>query len=97
METPQTSLDLRRQKAWIGDAVLELYARRWVLQHKKTVDAELKTRLTCNQFLNCLGNPTAVEAEIGLIFEQAGLEAAFSHIQQHLEPLFHQQQKRRGR
>jgi hypothetical protein len=34
----------------------------------------MKTRFTCNQFLSCHGNPTAVEAEIGVIYQKDGLE-----------------------
>lgn len=96
---PQTrdELDTLRQEAWIGDAVLELYARAWVLRQHGAVDAEMKTRLTCNQFLNCLGNPTKVEAEIGVIYQREGLEAAFSWIRERLEPLFIKQEANRGR
>jgi hypothetical protein len=59
-------LEKLRQDAWIGDAVLELYVRSWVLRHHGAMDAEMKTRFTCNQFLNCFGNPTKVEADIGV-------------------------------
>lgn len=86
-----------RRHAWVGDAVLELYVRGWVLRRHGLVDAELKRRFTCNEFLNCRGNPTEVEAQIGVIYEQQGLEAAFSWIQTHLEPLFVKQENRRQR
>ncbi len=89
-------LETLRQNAWIGDAVLELYARSWVLRRQGAVDAEMKTRFTCNQFLNCIGNPTKVEADIGAIYRREGLEAAFAWIQEHLEPLFAWQEARRG-
>lgn len=96
MTPSREDLDTLRQDAWIGDAVLELYARSWVLKHHGQVDAEMKTRLTCNQFLNCLGNPTKVEAEIGIIYQRAGLEAAFDWIRQRLEPLFIKQESNRN-
>ncbi|MCB1226355.1 MAG: hypothetical protein KDK99_11125 [Verrucomicrobiales bacterium] len=83
-----------RQDAWIGDAVLELYVRRWVLEHVGRVDAEMKRRFTCNQFLTGVGAPTKVEARIGVIYQEQGLEAAFSHIRTELEPLFLKQEKK---
>lgn len=94
--TPDPAAELRQQ-AWVGDAVLELYARSWVLRQHRTVDAAIKTRFTCNQFLNCHGNPTQVEARIGVIYQQQGLEAAFAWIREHLEPLFVKQETRRQR
>jgi len=89
----------RRDKAWLGDAVLSLFARQWLLgppQEWQVLPppncdlnrAELFTGLTSNQFLSALGDPTWVEAEIGLLYETEGLDAAFAHIQEHLLPLF---------
>lgn len=89
-------LETLREKAWIGDAVLELYVRSWVLEHNGAMDAEMKTRFTCNQFLNCFGNPTKVEADIGVIYQKHGLETAFAWIREHLEPLFIKQEARRS-
>ncbi len=86
-----------RQDAWIGDAVLELYARSWVLRNHGAVDAVTKTRFTCNQFLNCTGNPTQVEADIGVVYQKEGLEAAFTWIRENLEPLFEKQEAKRKR
>ena len=83
--------------AWLGDAALELYVRSWVLRERGTVDAEMKTRFTCNQFLNCFGEPTKVEAQIGTVYREQGLEAAFSWIREHLEPLFIKQEAKRKR
>ena len=90
------ALEKLRQDAWIGDAVLELYVRSWVLERQGGVDAEMKTRFTCNQFLNCVGNPTRVEADIGVIYMREGMEAAFAWIRENLEPLFVRQETRRG-
>ncbi len=83
--------------AWIGDAVLELYARSWVLREHGALDSEMKTRFTSNQFLNAIGAPTKVEAGIGVIYQAQGLEAAFAWIREHLEPLFLKQEAKRTR
>ncbi len=88
-------LEKLRQDAWIGDAVLELYVRSYILHETGGVDAVMKTRFTCNQFLNCFGNPTKVEADIGVVYQQEGLDAAFAWIREHLEPLFKKQETRR--
>lgn len=96
MTTPDLTLRLR-ENAWIGDAVLELYVRSLILRQQGKVDAEMKTRFTCNQFLSCHGNPTAVEAEIGVLYQREGLEAAFTWIRDTLEPLFAKQEAKRKR
>ncbi|MBK8092413.1 MAG: hypothetical protein IPK32_10675 [Verrucomicrobiaceae bacterium] len=96
MTTPQLTQRVR-EKAWIGDAVLELYVRSHILREHGKVDAEMKTRFTCNQFLSCTGNPTEVEAQIGVLYQQQGLEAAFCWIREHLEPLFIKQEAKRAR
>ena len=88
---------IEQELAWIGDAVLGLFARNWILEKKKKMDAEMFTRMTSNIFLNNFGNPTKVEAEIGLIFNNEGLEKAFSHIEKFLLPLFLKQEKKRIR
>ena len=86
-----------RTDAWLGDAVLELYVRGWILRREGRVDAEMKRRFTCNEFLNCLGAPTKVEARIGVVYREQGLEAAFAWVERELEPLFLKQEaKRRG-
>ena len=98
MPSPKEALIAKlRQDAWIGDAVLELYARSWVLRHHGTVDSVMKTRFTCKQFLNCVANPTQVEADIGVVYQQQGLEAAFAYIRDRLEPLFEKQEANRRR
>lgn len=95
--TQSEVLDQLRQDAWVGDAVLELYVRSHILKAQGRVDAEMKTRFTCNQFLNCVGNPTKVEADIGVIYQREGLQAAFEWIRLHLEPLFVKQEAKRVR
>ena len=88
---------IEQELAWIGDAVLGLFARNWILEKEKKMDAEMFIRMTSNIFLNSFGNPTNVEAEIGLIFNNEGLEKAFSHIEKSLMPLFLKQEKKRIR
>lgn len=77
--------------------MLELYARSRILRETGKVDAEEKMRFTCNQFLNCFGEPTKVEARIGVIFREEGLQAAFDHIRETFEPLFAKQKAKRKR
>lgn len=85
----------KRTQAWIGDAVLALYARKWILaepsiQAKERAEAFIQ--MTSNKFLSAIGEPTAMEAEIGRIYEAEGLEAAFAHIETTFVPLFKKQQ-----
>ena len=89
-------INVEKEYAWTGDAVLSLFAREWILK-EKGLDAEMFERMTSNNFLNCLGNPTRVEAEIGLIYKKEGLEKAFAHIENFLMPLFLKQEKKRIR
>lgn len=100
-ELPPGNIEDLRADAWLGDAVLELYVRSWILKRHGRIDAEMKTRFTCNQFLNNLGNPTRVEAAIGQMHQKQGLEAAWRWIEIHVEPLFLKQEakkeKRQGR
>jgi hypothetical protein len=84
-------------KAWIGDAVLSLYARSLVLRDGGRVDGERCALMTSNQFLGALGEPTRVEAEIGRVYESAGLDAAFAWIEANLLPLFRKQEQNRRR
>jgi hypothetical protein len=86
-----------REQAWIGDAVLGLFARRWILAREGKMDAEMFARMSSNQFLSAIGNPTSVEAKIGHHYESGGLEAAFDHIEAELIPLFLKQEKKRIR
>jgi dsRNA-specific ribonuclease len=96
-ELPPGPVETLRADAWQGDAVLELYVRSWILQRYGLINAEMKTRFTCNQFLNNIGNPTRVEAAIGQIYQRKGLDEAFRWIAQHLEPLFVKQEDNRER
>jgi len=80
-----------RENAWIGDAVLALFARQFVLRERKSMDGEWFTRLTSNEFLSAFGNPTRVEASIGRLYLDDGLDAAFEWMENHLIPLFRKQ------
>jgi hypothetical protein len=85
------------QEAWIGDAVLSLYARLKILKEDGIIDGEKCVRLTSNQFLGGKGEPTRVEAEIGRRFALEGLSGAFAWIEEHLTPLFERQEQNRLR
>jgi dsRNA-specific ribonuclease len=84
-----------RERAWIGDAVLALFARSWVLRELGRMDGEWFTRLTSNDFLSAFGPPTRVEAEIGDLYRREGLEAAFVWMEEHFIPLLRKQMARR--
>lgn len=84
-----------QEKAWIGDCILELFARSWILENHGTICGEMVTRMTCNQFLANTGNPTAIEAKIGTIYQTEGMDAAFTWIESELLPLFLKQEKKR--
>ncbi len=86
-----------REQAWVGDAVLSLFARRWLLARDERMDGERLVRMTSNQFLSALGNPTSVEAKIGRIYERDGLEVAFAWMEAELIPLFEKQEGKRAR
>lgn len=91
-------LQQKREWAWIGDAVLALYAREWILKQddiKLGERTEAFIQLTGNQFLACLGEPTALEAEIGKVYRAEGLQAAFQHIEKSLLPLYLKQRNNR--
>ncbi len=83
--------------AWIGDAVLSLVVRRWILDQTGRTDGEALTALTSNQFLALFGNPTEIEAKIGTIYEKDGLPAATDWIKTTLLPTYLAQKKRQAR
>ena len=84
------------EEAWIGDAVLCLYARRRILRENGAVDGERFERMTSNRFLAAFGEPSEVEAEVGRYYEENGLEAAFLWIEQKLMALFDLQELKRS-
>jgi hypothetical protein len=74
------------KEAWVGDAVLSLYARLRILREDGGIDGAKSVRLTSNQFLSCFGEPSEVEAEIGQVYTSQGLDAAFAYIETRLVP-----------
>lgn len=88
MSTLPPDLDpVVRAQAWIGDAVLALYVREWILEmNHGHMDGELFMELTSNKFLRLTGNATAVEAQIGIAYSQGGTQAGFDWIATHLRP-----------
>lgn len=87
------ALTKEREEAWIGDAVLNIYVREYILENVKSLDGEMFIRFTSNDFLKCHGNPTSVEAEIGRIYSSQGLQASFDWIESNLLPKFLVQEK----
>jgi len=79
-----------RAEAWIGDAILALYVREWILSFRGGIDGKLFIEFTSNDFLRLTGNATGVEAQIGRLFKSDGLEAAYAWIEQHLRPRMEQ-------
>lgn len=93
MSTSKKAGPKRREQelAWIGDTVLDLYARSWILEKTGGLCGETLQMMTSNQFLACFGNPTSVEAKIGTIYREEGLQPAFDWIEAELLPLFQKQ------
>jgi len=83
------------RQAWLGDAVLTLWARRWILAETGAIDGPRSVRMTSNQFLGSIANPDEVEAEIGRIYEARGLEEAFQWIEANVLPMFQRQERNR--
>ncbi len=92
--------ETERELAWIGDAVLALYAREWAAARVSgPTRIECFTLMTSNRFLAGNGPPTRVEAGIGLVYREKGLAAAFAHIEETLVPRFRkhwERQRARG-
>jgi hypothetical protein len=88
MSLKDEAIKKERENAWIGDAVLALFARQFVLRERGTMDGEWFTLLTSNDFLSAFGNPTRVEASIGELYQSNGLDAAFSWMEAELLPHF---------
>ena len=84
------------EEAWIGDAVLCLYSRSRILKHDGALDGEKFTRMTSNHFLTAFGDPSEVEAEIGRIYADLGLQPAFDWIESKLMPKFDKREAKRA-
>ena len=87
------ALMLEREEAWVGDAVLALYMRKLILKEQGVMDGEMFVRCTSNDFLRNIGNPTSVEAQIGRVYEEFGLQQAFDWMEHQLLPVFRMQEK----
>ncbi len=59
------------------------------------VDGAKCVRMTSNQFLGTIGEPTKVEAEVGRVYLREGLTAAFTWIEQRIVPMFERQEQNR--
>jgi len=88
MSLKDEAIRKERESAWVGDAVLALFARQFVLRERGSMDGEWFTLLTSNDFLSAFGNPTRVEASIGELYQKEGLQAAFSWMESELVPHF---------
>ena len=89
-----------REEAWIGDAVLALFVRDWLLQEAGEISLAQRTALfelfASNQFLSTFGEPTRIEAEIGRVYQSHGLEAAFDLIKEKLLSRFLKAARKKG-
>ncbi len=88
MSLKDEAIKKERENAWVGDAVLALFARQFVLRERGTMDGEWFTLLTSNDFLSAFGNPTRVEASIGELYQKEGLQNAFAWMEAELLPHF---------
>jgi dsRNA-specific ribonuclease len=95
--TTPSSHQAEQEFAWVGDAVLALWARERVLRETGGINTEAFLHLTANEYLAGIARPTRVEAEIGAVYRRDGLLAAFSHIEARLLPVFRKQQANRRR
>lgn len=80
-----------RDLAWIGDAVLALHVREWLLKQPPTPRISVQQQfvfITSNGFLQRFGEPTRVEARIGRIYLDEGLHAAAAHIEETILPTY---------
>jgi dsRNA-specific ribonuclease len=94
MNTPSNSnIKQEQEAAWIGDAVLGLFIREWIMKNKGALDGEQFTRFTSNDSLASIGNPTSVEAGIGDIYSRDDLDAAFKHIETNILPHLERREK----
>lgn len=84
-----------QELAWIGDTILDLFARTWILENRGGLCGETLMRMTSNHFLAGFGNPTTMEAKIGQIYRDEGLPAAFQWIEKELLPVFEKQERNR--
>ena len=96
MKHNEERLTREREEAWIGDAVLALFVREWILREQCALDGEKFIRFTSNDFLRGIGNPTQVEARIGCVYRDEGMAEAYKYIEDNLLPVFLGQERARG-
>lgn len=82
-ETPED-----RALAWLGDAALAIVAREWILETTGGLDGEMHRCVTSNQFLRRFGHPTKVEAELGTLYREAGLDAVRRRFRSEMVPKY---------
>ncbi|MDG2488210.1 MAG: ribonuclease III domain-containing protein [Roseibacillus sp.] len=96
MKHNEERLTREREEAWIGDAVLALFVREWILRKESSLDGEKFIRFTSNEFLRVIGNPTQVEARIGRVYRDEGMAKAYTYIEENLLPVFLGQERARN-
>ena len=96
MKHNEERLTREREEAWIGDAVLALFVREWILREQCALDGEKFIRFTSNDFLRGIGNPTQVEARIGCVYRDEGMAQAYKYIEDNLLPVFLGQERTRA-
>ncbi|MAF22701.1 MAG: hypothetical protein CMP26_08905 [Roseibacillus sp.] len=96
MKHNEERLTREREEAWIGDAVLALFVREWILREQCALDGEKFIRFTSNDFLRGIGNPTQVEARIGCVYRDEGMAEAYKYIEDNLLPVFLGQERARA-
>ncbi len=74
--------------------MLALHARARILREGSGIDNEKAIRMTSNRFLTNFGEASEVEARVGRVYREQGLEAAFEWIEETLMPLFEKQERR---
>ena len=62
MKHDEEQLTREREEAWVGDAVLALFVREWILRAESTLDGDKFTRFTSNDFLSVTFNPTHLDS-----------------------------------
>lgn len=78
--------EVEKAEAWLGDAVLALLVRDWLLRTLGVADGDLQGLITSNRFLSRFGQPTAVEAALGRLWRDQGYTAAESEFQEKFLP-----------